>query len=61
MVLQFFKPCLFFIIACITERFVREETKKHFQTITVSCNKKCRDADKKFQEGKENLFAEFGL
>ena len=49
------------MIACVTERFGREETKKHFKTIIVSCNQKCRDADKKFREGKENLFAEFGL
>ena len=41
-------------IACVTERFGREETKKHFHTIIVLCNQKCR-------EGKENLFAEFGL
>ena len=42
------------------ERFGKEETKKEFKTIVDSCNQKCRDADKKFRDNKENLLEEFG-
>ena len=48
-------------VACVMERFGKDETREAFKAIVESCNQKCRDTDKKFQGDKENLIAEFGL
>lgn len=48
-------------VACVTERFGKDETRQEFKAIVESCNQKCRDTDKKFRGDKENLLEQFGL